>query len=354
MENLIRVGITHGDINGIGYEIIIKALLDTRLFEICTPIVYGSSKVMAYHRKALNIDNFSLNSIKEAREANPKKGNIINCIEDTVRVELGKSSKMAGEAAFMALEKAVQDLMEHQIDVLVTAPINKAAIQQKGFEFPGHTEYLQTKFEAEDSLMLMVGPNLKVGVVTGHIPISEVPGSINQDLILRKLRLMNKALQKDFSIRKPKIAVLGLNPHTGDDGLIGRDEAEVIVPAINRAREEDIMALGPYSADGLFGSSAYTRFDAVLAMYHDQGLAPFKALAHDSGVNYTAGLPFIRTSPAHGTAFEIAGEDKASPESLRQAIYLACDAWKTRKSNKELERNALEIISSERDSGERQ
>jgi len=222
MENLIRVGITHGDINGIGYEIIIKALLDTRLFEVCTPIVYGSSKVMAYHRKALNIDNFSLNSIKEAREANPKKGNIINCIEDTVRVELGKSSKMAGEAAFMALEKAVQDLMEHQIDVLVTAPINKAAIQQKGFEFPGHTEYLQTKFEAEDSLMLMVGPNLKVGVVTGHIPISEVPGSISQDLIISKLRLMNQTLQKDFSIRKPKIAVLGLNPHTGDDGLIGQ------------------------------------------------------------------------------------------------------------------------------------
>jgi 4-hydroxythreonine-4-phosphate dehydrogenase len=342
MENLVRVGISHGDINGIGYEIIIKSLLDTRLLEICTPIVYGSSKVMAYHRKALNIDNFSLNSIQNAKEANPKRGNIINCVDDTVRVELGKPSKMAGEAAFMALEKAVQDLMEHQIDVLVTAPINKYTIQRDDFDFPGHTEYLQTKFDLPESLMLMVSHNLKVGVVTGHIPLANVPGAISIELIMKKLRLMNEALQNDFNIRKPRIAVLGLNPHIGDQGLIGKEEEEIIEPAVNQAREEGIMALGPYSADGLFGTSNYSRFDAVLAMYHDQGLAPFKAIAFDSGVNFTAGLPVIRTSPAHGTAYEIAGEDKASPESMRQAIYLAIDTFKTRKLNRELVRNSIE------------
>lgn len=342
MENLVRVGISHGDINGIGYEIIIKALLDTRLLESCTPIVYGSSKVMAYHRKALNIDNFSLNSIQNAKEANPKRGNIINCVDDTVRVELGKPSKMAGEAAFMALEKAVQDLMEHQIDVLVTAPINKFTIQREGFEFPGHTEYLQTKFDLPESLMLMVSHNLKVGVVTGHIPLASVPGAISIEQIIKKLRLMNESLQLDFNIRKPRIAVLGLNPHVGDQGLIGKEESEIIEPALNQAREEGIMALGPYSADGLFGTSNFSRFDAVLAMYHDQGLAPFKAIAFDSGVNYTAGLPVIRTSPAHGTAYEIAGEDKASPESMRQAIYLAIDTFKTRKLNRELARNSIE------------
>ena len=307
MENLIRVGITHGDINGIGYEIIIKTLLDARLMEVCTPIVYGSSKVLAYHRKALNIDNFSLNTILEAKEANPKRASIINCVDDSIRVELGKPTKMAGEAAYMALEKSVQDLMEHQIDVLVTAPINKFTIQQEGFEFPGHTEYLQTKFGEPEALMLMVGPNLKVGVVTGHIPLADVPGSLNVELIVKKLRLMNRTLQLDFNIRKPRIAVLGLNPHMGDMGLIGMEEVEIIGPSINQAREEGILALGPYSADGLFGSSSFAHFDAVLAMYHDQGLAPFKAIAFDSGVNYTAGLPIIRTSPAHGTAYEIAG-----------------------------------------------
>lgn len=342
MENLIRVGITHGDINGVGYEIIIKTLLDARLLDICTPIVYGSSKVMAYHRKALNIDNFSLNTIQSAREASPKRGNIINCVDDSVRVELGKPSNMAGEAAFMALEKAVQDLMEHQIDVLVTAPINKSTIQREGFDFPGHTEYLQTKFDEPESLMLMVGPSLKVGIVTGHIPLASVPSSISMDSILKKLRLMNKALKTDFTIRGPRIAVLGLNPHVGDQGLIGKEEIEIIEPAIKQAREEGIIALGPYSADGLFGSYNFSSFDAILAMYHDQGLAPFKAIAFDLGVNYTAGLPVIRTSPVHGTAYEIAGAGKANPESMRQAMYLAIDSFKTRKSNRELVRNSMD------------
>ncbi len=341
MENLIRVGISHGDVNGIGYEVIIKTLLDARLMDVCTPIVYGSSKVLAYHRKALNIDNFSLNTVMEAREANPKRASIINCVDDSIRVELGKPSKMAGEAAYMALEKAVQDLMEHQIDVLVTGPINKSTIQQHGFEFPGHTEYLQTRFEEKEALMLMVSPNLKVGVATGHIPLVDVPGALNQELIMRKLRLMNATLQTDFNIRKPRIAVLGLNPHTGDMGLIGKEEIEIIEPALKQAREENIVALGPYSADGLFGTANCSRFDAVLAMYHDQGLAPFKAIAFESGVNFTAGLPVIRTSPAHGTAFEIAGQGKANPESMRQAIYLAVDTFKTRKANRELERNSI-------------
>ncbi len=341
MENLIRVGITHGDVNGIGYEVIIKTLMDARLMDVCTPIVYGSSKVIAYHRKALNIDNFSLNTVMEAKEANPKRASIINCVDDSIRVELGKPSKMAGEAAYMALERAVQDLMEHQIDVLVTGPINKSTIQQDGFEFPGHTEYLQTKFEEKEVLMLMVAPGLKVGVVTGHIPLADVSGSLNQELIMRKLRLMNSTLKTDFSIRKPRIAVLGLNPHSGDMGLIGKEEIDIIEPALKQARDENIIALGPYSADGLFGTANFSRFDAVLAMYHDQGLAPFKAIAFEEGVNYTAGLPVIRTSPAHGTAFEIAGQGKASPESMRQAIYLAIDTFKTRKANRELVRNSM-------------
>ncbi|MDD4645171.1 MAG: 4-hydroxythreonine-4-phosphate dehydrogenase PdxA [Bacteroidales bacterium] len=340
-EHRIRVGITQGDINGIGYEVIIKALTDPRILEICTPVVYGSPKVMAYHRKALNIPNFSLNSVANAKEANPRRANLINCLDDNARVELGKPSGYAGEAAFISLEMAVNDLLEHQIDLLVTAPINKNTIQSKDFNFTGHTEYLQEKLGSGDVLMLMVSEYLKVGVVTTHIPISQVAASITTEAVISKIRLLDHSLRTDFNIGTPRIAVLGLNPHSGDQGLLGSEEEEIIKPAIEIARKENIMALGPYAADGYFGSGLYQKFDAVLAMYHDQGLAPFKALSFDSGVNFTAGLPYVRTSPAHGTAYEIAGLDKASPDSMRQAIYMAVDIYKARKANRELKKNAL-------------
>ncbi|MFO7827948.1 MAG: 4-hydroxythreonine-4-phosphate dehydrogenase PdxA [Bacteroidales bacterium] len=342
IQDKIVVGISHGDINGISYEVIIKSLMDNRILDFCVPVVFGSAKVAAYHRKALNIANFSFNNIKTADEANFKRANIINCLDDNVRVELGKSTPIAGESSFISLEQAVKSLKEDKIDVLVTAPINKDNIQSDQFNFPGHTEYLTKEDGSDESLMLMVSEYLKIGVVTGHIPISDVPGAINVENILAKLRIMNKSLIQDFRIRKPKIAVLGLNPHAGDNGLIGTEESDIIIPAIEKAKEENILALGPYPADGFFGNDNFMQYDAVLAMYHDQGLAPFKALAFDSGVNYTAGLDFIRTSPGHGTAYEIAGQGKATPDSFRNAIYLACDIFKNRKEYKEISKNPLQ------------
>jgi len=340
-DKLIKVGITQGDINGVGYEVIIKTFLDIRMYEICTPIVYGSPKVASYHRKALNIDNFSFNTIKSAEEANSKRANLINCTDDSVRVELGHLTASGGEAAFRSLEKAVQDLKENKIDVLVTSPINKENIQSKQFSFPGHTEYLLSKFKSEEILMLMVSEKLKVGVVTGHVPIQRVPLYITIENILKKLRTLNKSLKEDFSIRKPRIAVLGLNPHAGDNGIIGTEEQNIIIPALQAAKEENINAIGPYPADSFFGTENFLHFDAILAMYHDQGLAPFKALVFNEGVNYTAGLPIVRTSPAHGTAFDIAGKNLASPDSFRKAIYLACDIYNNRNMHKELTKNQL-------------
>jgi len=342
IQDKIVVGISHGDINGISYEVIIKSLMDNRLFDFCVPVVFGSAKVAAYHRKALNIANFSFNNIKSAEEANTKRANIINCLDDNVRVELGKSTPIAGESSFISLEQAVKSLKEGTIDVLVTAPINKDNIQSDQFQFPGHTEYLTKESNTDESLMFMVSENLKIGVVTGHIPIKEVPEALTIESILKKLRIMNHSLIQDFRIRKPKIAVLGLNPHAGDNGLIGSEEVDIIIPAIEKAKEEDILALGPYPADGFFGSSHFNKFDGVLAMYHDQGLAPFKALAFDSGINFTAGLEFIRTSPGHGTAYEIAGQGKATPESFRNAIYLACDIFRNRTEYKRITKDPLQ------------
>lgn len=340
-ENKIIVGISHGDINGIGYEIIIKTLQDARLLDMCTPIIYGSAKAAAYYRKALNIVNFSLNSIRTPEDANPKRVNIINCADDNLRVELGKSTQIAGQSSYDALQAATQDLVEGKINVLVTAPINKHNIQSKDFNFPGHTEFLANAVKSDEVLMLMVSDNLKMGVVSGHVPISELPKVITQENILAKLRIINKTLLEDFAIRKPNIAVLGLNPHAGDNGVIGTEEQTTIIPALEQARKEGIMALGPYPADGFFGSSSYQKFDAVLAMYHDQGLIPFKALAFDSGVNYTAGLSIIRTSPGHGTAYEIAGKGVASEVSFRAALYLACDVYNNRLKHEEISKDPL-------------
>jgi 4-hydroxythreonine-4-phosphate dehydrogenase len=340
-KKTIIAGITQGDINGIGYEVIIKALMEPTINDICVPVVYGSPKVAAYHRKALNINNFSFNNIRSAEEANPKKANLINCLDDNIRVELGKSTPQGGEAALISLEKAVGDIKNGKIDLLVTAPIDKKNIQSEKFQFNGHTEYLKSKAGADDVLMFMISESLRIGVATGHVPLREVPEMITADLILRKLRLMNQSLILDFGIRRPKIAVLGLNPHAGDNSLLGTEEEEVITPTIQQALKEDMLIFGPFPADGFFGAGSFSKFDGILAMYHDQGLAPFKALSFDTGVNFTAGLPFIRTSPVHGTAFQIAGKGEASENSFRQAIYLACDIFRNRQMYAEITRNPL-------------
>lgn len=341
-ENKIKVGITQGDINGIGYEVIIKTLADPRINDFCIPIVYGSSKIAAYHRKALNIDNFNLNVISDAAGANPKRSNVINCVSDDVKVELSKSTEEAGEAAFLALERATQDLKEGLIDVLVTAPINKKNIHSEKFNFPGHTEYLEERFgNGQKGLVLMVNDVLKVAVVTGHVPLKQVSSHITIPTIMDKLEKLNQALVRDFSIVRPRIAVLGLNPHAGDRGLIGQEEEDVIIPAIAKANDKGIMCFGPYPADGFFGAGSFRNFDAVLAMYHDQGLASFKSIAMESGVSYTAGLPIIRTSPAHGTAYDKAGIGKASEDSFRAALYLACDIFNSRKNHAGMTANPL-------------
>jgi 4-hydroxythreonine-4-phosphate dehydrogenase len=337
----VLVGISHGDINGIGYEVIIKALSDQMINDICIPVVYGSPKVAAYHRKALNINNFSFNNIRTPDEAHDKKANMINCLDDNVRVELGKSTPQGGEAALISLEKAVDDILKGKLDALVTAPIDKYNIQSKDFHFPGHTDYLKERAGVEDTLMFMVSESLRIGLVTDHVPLKNVAELITVEAIMRKLRLMNQSLMLDFGIRKPKIVVLGLNPHAGDNSLLGNEEAEIISPAIMKAQKESIMAFGPFPADGFFGAGSFSQFDGILAMYHDQGLAPFKALSFDSGVNFTAGLPFVRTSPAHGTAFAIAGKGEASENSFRQAVYLACDIFRNRQLYAEISRNPL-------------
>ncbi|HAN78085.1 MAG TPA: 4-hydroxythreonine-4-phosphate dehydrogenase PdxA [Bacteroidales bacterium] len=342
-QNNILLAISHGDINGISYEIILKSLADNHIPEICTPVIYGSPKVAGYHRKALNMQTISLNHIKSPEEAQAGKVNIINCIDENARVELGKSTEIAGQASFDALSAAVKDMQSGKIGVLVTGPINKYNIQSNDFKFPGHTEYLQESFKCNEVLMLMVSENFKIGTVTGHIPLAQVPKYITKERILEKLRILNKSLIEDFAVRRPRIAVLGLNPHAGDDGLLGMEEKEIISPAIEQARNEDILALGPYPADGLFGSGFIGKFDAILAMYHDQGLAPFKAIAFERGVNFTAGLPIVRTSPAHGTAYDIAGKNEASPDSFKAAVYLALEVYKNRMEYRDLTKNKLQI-----------
>jgi len=341
-KKTIVAGITQGDINGIGYEIIMKALSDPALTDLFVPVVYGSPKVAAYHRKVLNITNFNFNNIRSVAEAHPKKVNLVNCLGDDVRVELGKSTPEGGQASLAALEAATADLTSGRIDVLVTAPIDKNNIQSEKFRFTGHTDYLRSKAGAHEALMLMISESMKIGFVTEHLPLKDVPGAITVSSILTKLRLLNRSMLQDFAIRGPRIGVLSLNPHAGDGGLLGNEERDIIIPAITRANDEGILAFGPYSPDGFFGSGAFSRFDAVLAMYHDQGMGAFKALAFDTGVNYTAGLPVIRTSPVHGTAFDITGKNEASGNSMRQALYAAVDIFRNREMYDELLRNPLQ------------
>ena len=339
---MIKVGITHGDINGIGYEVILKTLSDARMLELCTPVIYGSIKVAAYHRKTLELPNISMNTVNDAKNASNNRINIVNCVDDEIKVELSKSTQIAGEAAYASLKRAVSDLKEGLIDVLVTAPINKNNIQSDDFSFPGHTEYLQeTTGDGKSALMILVAENLRVALVTGHVPLSEVSKILTVEKIASKLKDFNKSLISDFGITGPRIAVLSLNPHAGEDGLLGSEEKEIILPAIQEAEKHGILCFGPYSADGFFGSGTFDKFDGVLAMYHDQGLAPFKTLAMETGVNFTAGLPVIRTSPDHGTAYDIAGKNIASEDSFRNAIYLAVDVFHNRNIYKEITANPL-------------
>ena len=341
MSEKLKIGISIGDVNGIGLEVIIKALADSRVLEYFTPIVYGHTKVASFHRKALGINDFSFNVINSVQEANPKRANMINCWQEDVKITLGEENEIGGKYAFLSLKHAVDDLVSGDLDALVTAPINKHNIQRDEFEFPGHTEYLQARTESKDVLMFMVSDELRVGVVTGHVPVKDIVQHISVDAIVSKLQLMNASLKRDFWIRKPKIAVLGLNPHAGDNGLIGTEDEELIVPAIAQAKANGVFCFGPYPADGFFASDTYTKFDAVLAMYHDQGLIPFKHIAARNGVNFTAGLPVVRTSPDHGTGYDIAGKNMASEESFREALFSAVHIVARRREQDELLSNPL-------------
>lgn len=344
MSRKLVVGITQGDGNGISYEVIIKALADERMLDLCTPVIYGSSKIFGFYKKQIhNIEQINTNVINSAKDVHQKRVNIVNCLPENVFVEPGQPTPESAKSAMTALERAVQDIKEGYIDVLVTAPINKRAMVGEGFGYTGHTEYLEKEFGVEEVAMIMVCDKLKVGVATGHIPLKDVPSVLTAEKIVSKLRLMKESLQRDFGIDAPKIAVLGLNPHCGDGGLLGDEEQQIILPAVQTANSEGIMAFGPYSADGFFGLGNYTKFDAVLAMYHDQGLTPFKALAFEDGVNYTAGLPIIRTSPDHGTAYEMAGRDMADPRSMKAAIYAAIDIYNKREDYDDLVDNRMTI-----------
>ena len=318
MDRKIIIGITQGDTNGVGYEVIIKSLTDARLLDICVPVVYGSSRAFGFYKKQLpDTDSLNTNIINTAKDFHPKRVNIINCVPDNFRIDPGQPAPESANAALIALTEAVKDLRNGDLDAMVTAPLNKKAVALHFPGFTGHTEFLINEFGVKDGLMFLVADKMRVGVVTNHLPLSQVPSALSTDKILSKLRLMDASLRRDFGIIRPRIAVLGLNPHSGDGGMLGREEIEIINPAIEAAGQENILAFGAYSPDGFFSTHQQYNFDAVLAMYHDQGLIPFKALAFDTGVNFTAGLPVVRTAPDHGTAYELAG--KGTPRRLRKA-----------------------------------
>ena len=341
MSDKLKIGISIGDVNGIGLEVILKTLSNPAILNYCTPIVYGHTKVASYHRKANNLPDFSFNVINNAEQAQSRKANMINCWEEDVNIELGLVTEAGGKYALLSLERATADLAAGNLDALVTAPINKDNIQSDTFSFPGHTEYLQKKSGSKDVLMFLIAEGLRVGVVTGHIPLKDVATSITKEKIVNKINLINESLKKDFWIEKPKIAVLGLNPHASDNGLLGKEEAEMISPAIKELYDRGVMCFGPYPADGFFGNAAYKQFDAVLAMYHDQGLIPFKTLAFHNGVNFTAGLNFVRTSPDHGTGYDIAGKNLADPTSFTEALFAAIHIVKKRREQEEMLKNKL-------------
>jgi len=328
------IGISIGDVNGIGPEVVIKALSDNRVLKHFVPIIYCSSKVISFYRKKLSLDNFNYHQIRSLDKLHFKKVNVYGFSNDNIEAQCGQVDKIAGQYALKSLEKVCQDLKEGHLDGIVTAPINKNNIQSEDFKFPGHTEYLANQFGQKESLMFMVSDSLRIGVATGHLPFKEVPNFLNKNLILTKLSAMNASLKKDFGIQKPKIAVLGLNPHAGEEGLLGKEEIEFIKPALDEFRQSGNLAFGPFPADGLFGSGQFKGFDAILAMYHDQGLIPFKSLTFEEGVNFTAGLDMVRTSPDHGTAYSLAGKNLASPNSFIKALFQAKDIINQRKESK--------------------
>jgi 4-hydroxythreonine-4-phosphate dehydrogenase len=323
------IGFTSGDINGIGLEILIKTLSDSRMLDVCTPIVFANNKSINFYKKNLPDYHFSYQNLKEISKPNPKQVNIFNCWEEEVSITPGVLNETGGKYALLSLERCTQALKSGEIDAMVTAPIHKKNIQSTSFQHSGHTPYLKAAFEAKEILMFMVAENMRVGLLTEHVPVQEVSKHVTQANIISKLKLMNQSLQKDFGVNKPRLAVLALNPHAGDDGLIGKEEETVIKPAIKEAKQQ-LMVFGPYPADAFFTRGQYENFDGVLAMYHDQGLIPFKSLAIGEGTNYTAGLPVVRTSPDHGTAFDIAGKGIADPSSFYAATFEAIDIVRRR------------------------
>ena len=335
----IIVGISIGDLNGIGVEVILKTFQDKRMLDFCTPLIFGSTKVVSYHKKALKLET-PVHGITSLNQINHNKINVLNIWKEEVAIELGKATQESGKYAAKSLENAVNYLKDSKIDVLLTAPINKESIQSENFNFPGHTEYLEAKLDGK-SLMILMTDELKIGLITGHIPISKVAETITPDLIKSKVETMYASLVQDFGINKPKIAVLSLNPHCGDKGVIGVEDDEILKPTITEINNSGKLVFGPYAADGFFGSKTYKQFDGVLATYHDQGLAPFKALSFGNGVNFTAGLSEVRTSPDHGTGFDIAGKNCANPSSFKEALYTAIQVFKTRNEFKELSKTPL-------------
>lgn len=338
----IRIAISQGDINGVGYEVILKTFGDQRMYDFCTPVLYGSSNVASYHKKLLSIhQDIPFNVIKSAGDAVERKFNIINLTNDEVKIDLGRSTEVAGALSREALNRACDDLKKNLVDVLVTAPINKKNIQAPGFDFPGHTEYLSHQFGCS-SLMMMVCDRIRIGIVTNHLALRDVPNALTHNLLFDKMMLMNESLKRDFGIPMPKIAVLALDPHAGDNGVIGDFDQKVVKPVIDEVQGKGVLAYGPFPSDGFFGNGSFNHFDGVLALYHDQGLIPFKLMSFTDGVNFTAGLPYVRTSPAHGTAYDIAGHDKACEQSFRSAVYLACNIQSNRQEYDELTSNPLD------------
>jgi len=338
----INIGITCGDINGIGLEVILKAIALKKAGKNFRISIYASTKVVAYHKNIITQENIQFHSIATPEEAQADRVNIINCWPDNVNITLGKPVELGGKCAMQALERAVKDLKDGKLDALVTAPINKKAMQLANFPFIGHTEYLTNAFAAKESLMLMVSDSLRVGVVTNHLPIREVAAAVTKEKVLRKILILSETLKIDFNLERPTIAVLGLNPHAGDEGAIGDEDDTIVRVAIEEAKAKGVLAFGPYPADGFFGSGQYHKFDGILAMYHDQGLVAFKALSFGAGVNYTAGLAIIRTSPDHGTAYDIAGKGEADETSFIKALYLASDIVHNRNEYLDMHANSLE------------
>jgi 4-hydroxythreonine-4-phosphate dehydrogenase len=326
----IRIGITMGDVNGVGPEVVIKALADNRLLNLITPVVYGSARAISFYKKQLNIEDFNYTQVRNKGQFAPKSVNVVNCWEDNLEILPGKASKDAGKAALVALRQGASDLKEGLIDALVTAPIDKHTIHSEEFPFKGHTEFLTEFFGSNDSLMFMVSDTVKVALVTEHIAVKDIVSTVTKERIESKLKLMEQSLRKDFGINKPRIAVLALNPHAGDNGLMGHEEEQIIKPVIAELKNKGKLVFGPHPADGFFAAGSHQKVDGVLAMYHDQGLVPFKTIAFETGVNFTAGLPVVRTSPDHGTGYGIAGKNQANESSMREAIYKAYEIFRQR------------------------